>query len=148
MYKRGLVIGKFYPPHRGHKYLIDTATSQCEHLTIIVCSLKNQWIPGERRVEWLRKIHPNATVRHAADVPLHDDDSPGWAKFTVEYLGFVPDAVFTSEEYGDPYAAFMGTRHVSVDQARNTVPISGTMVRSNPLKYFSYLEPCVRKHFV
>ena len=26
----GLVIGKFYPPHRGHKLLIDTATQQSE----------------------------------------------------------------------------------------------------------------------
>lgn len=22
---RGIVIGKFYPPHKGHNYLIDTA---------------------------------------------------------------------------------------------------------------------------
>ncbi|MDQ3754480.1 MAG: adenylyltransferase/cytidyltransferase family protein [Acidobacteriota bacterium] len=25
MGRRGLIVGKFYPLHRGHKYLIDTA---------------------------------------------------------------------------------------------------------------------------
>ena len=148
MFKRGLVIGKFYPPHRGHKHLIDTASMQCEQLTVIMCSTKNEWIPGDMREKWLRHIHPKVDVRHMKDILLGDNDSSGWAKFTLEYLGYVPDAVFTSEDYGDPYAHHMGTVHVCVDKARAKVPISGTLVRSNPFKYLSYLEPCVRAHFV
>ena len=39
---RGLVIGKFYPPHRGHKYLIDVATAQADQLDVIVCARPEQ----------------------------------------------------------------------------------------------------------
>jgi hypothetical protein len=36
----------------------------------------------------------------------------------------------------------------TVNQARATVPVSGTLIRSAPLKYIGFLEPCVRAYFV
>jgi NadR type nicotinamide-nucleotide adenylyltransferase len=143
----GIAIGKFYPPHRGHKHLIDVALSQAEHVTVFVCDEDNQTIPAARRAEWLREIHPDVDVRVIRS-PLADDDSAGWAKATIEWLGYAPDAVFTSEAYGDTYAALMGSTHVSVDAERRTVPISGTVIRSSPLDYLDDVEPCVRAHFV
>jgi NadR type nicotinamide-nucleotide adenylyltransferase len=147
MFQRGIVIGKFYPPHRGHKYLIDTARSQCEQLTVIVCWKKTQLISGVERARWIQEIHPDVQVKLLDDDRLADDDSEGWANTTVEVLGFVPDAVFTSESYGDPYASFMGSVHVLVDKDRTHIPISATMVRQNPTKYAEFLEPCVRAAF-
>jgi len=146
-FKTGLVVGKFYPPHRGHKYLIDTATSQCEQVTVIICWKKEEAISGYLRAKWLQHIHPTARIMVLEDTKLSDDDSEGWAKLTVELLGFVPDAVFTSEHYGDPYAKFMGCVHVLVDRERVRIPISATMVRSDPQKYAHHLEPCVRAYF-
>lgn len=147
MFKHGLVVGKFYPPHRGHKYLIDTARSQCEELTVIVCWKKGQEISGVERARWIQHIHPTVHVKLLDDDRLTDDDSKGWAENTIAVLGFVPDAVFTSEAYGDPYASFMGTVHVLVDKERTHIPISATMVRSDPTKYAAFLEPLVRAHF-
>lgn len=147
LFKKGLVIGKFYPPHRGHKHLIDTALAQCEELVVIVCNKPGETIPGALRAQWLAHIHPKARIKLIEDNKLADDDSKGWAKFTVGILGYVPDAVFTSEDYGEPYAHFMGCVHVLVDKARIAVPISATMVRSNPLTYAQFLEPCVRAYF-
>lgn len=146
-FKTGLVVGKFYPPHRGHKYLIDTALAQCEEVTVIICWKKQEVISGYLRAQWLQRIHPTARVMVLEDTKLSDDDSEGWAKLTVELLGYVPDAVFTSENYGDPYAKFMGCVHVLVDRERVHIPISATMVRSNPQKYAQFLEPCVRAYF-
>ena len=146
-FKHGLVVGKFYPPHRGHKYLIDTALSQCEELTVILCWKKNETISGLLRATWLQKIHPTAHVKVVEDNKLDDDDSEGWAKFTLSILGYVPDAVFTSEAYGDPYASFMGTTHVLVDKERTFIPISATIVRKNPLASAKFLDPCVRAYF-
>ncbi len=147
MFQRGLVIGKFYPPHRGHKYLIDTARAECEQLTVIVCWKKSQLISGVERARWIQEIHPDVQVKLLDDDRLADDDSEGWAKSTLEVLGFVPDAVFTSESYGDPYASFMGSVHVLVDKDRTHIPISATMVRSSPMAYAQLLEPCVRASF-
>lgn len=146
-FKRGVIVGKFYPPHRGHKYLIDTAKSQCEDLTVILCWKPTETISGFLRASWLQKIHPNVRVLVIEDNKLGDDDSAGWAKFTIGVLGYVPDVVFTSEAYGDPYASFMGATHVLVDKDRTFIPISATIVRKNPLASAKFLEPIVRAHF-
>lgn len=142
----GFIVGKFYPPHRGHKYLIDTARRQVDRLIVMVAHHRDQTIPGELRRDWLREIHPDAEVLLVPDTL--GDDTAAWAKFTIEQLGRAPDIVFTSEDYGAPYAALMGCRHVLVDQSRTTIPISGTAIRANPLVYLEYLEPCVRAYYV
>jgi NadR type nicotinamide-nucleotide adenylyltransferase len=142
-----VVIGKFYPPHRGHKHLIDTAAGDAEHVTVFVCDEDGQTISGETRAAWIREIHPGVQVRVVRST-LADDDSDGWAKSTIEWLGRAPDAVFTSEEYGDRYAGFMNSTHVMVDPQRRTVPVSGTQIRGNPLEHLDHLEPCVRSHFI
>jgi NadR type nicotinamide-nucleotide adenylyltransferase len=142
-----ICIGKFYPPHRGHKHLIDTALAQSERVTVLICEEDGQTIAGEQRAAWLRDIHPHADVRVIRSALAHDD-SAGWAKATIEWLGYAPAAVFTSEAYGDNYAALMGATHISVDAERRVVPISGTMIRQHPLQHLDYLEPCVRAHYV
>lgn len=142
----GVAIGKFYPPHRGHKFLIDTACEQVDHLTVIVCDHPSQTISGAQRAEWLREIHPDVCVVVTPD-DLPDEPEP-WAKRTIQILGGPPDLVFTSEAYGDNYAAAMGCRHVLVDGARNSVPICATKIRNSPLENLDFLEPCVRAHFI
>lgn len=146
MSKIGLVIGKFYPPHRGHRYLIETAAQQVDDLIVLVCDNSNQTIGAAQRAAWLREIHPMADVRIIPDIG-HDDDSAVWAKYTQEQLGFAPDVVFSSEDYGPVYAKLMGSKHVMVDRQRITFPISGTQVRRNPWAAWEYLEPCVRAHY-
>ncbi|HWH68040.1 MAG TPA: AAA family ATPase, partial [Candidatus Sulfotelmatobacter sp.] len=58
-----------------------------------------------------------------------------------------PDAVFTSEDYGDRYATLMGSQHVLVDRQRVQVTISGTAIRQDPFIHWQYLEPPVRGWF-
>ncbi len=151
-YKTGVIVGKFYPPHKGHHYLIRTGIENTDQLTVIVCAKKDQFVPGELRVRWLKEIHPEADIILADDnIPENlnpEDYSKAWAKYTVGLLGFVPDVAFTSEEYGARWTTYMGCKHFLVDIDRAKIPCSGTMVRSNPLKYLDFLEPCVRSYFV
>ena len=146
-FRTAVVIGKFYPPHRGHKHLIDTASADSERVTIFVCDEPDQSLSGELRAAWLRETHSDAVVQVVRSSLAHDD-SAGWARSTLDWLGYVPDAVFTSEPYGAAYARFMGSTHVAVDPDRRSVPISGSAIRANPLQHLDYLEPCVRAHFV
>lgn len=141
----GFLVGKFYPPHRGHKHLIDVARSQVDHLIVMLAHHSSQRIPGETRRDWLREIHPDCDIRLVPDEL--DDDSQAWADYIVKYLGRAPDVVFSSEDYGPRYAGLMGSRHVMVDRDRRTVPISGTAVRADPLGNLGHLEPCVRAWF-
>jgi NadR type nicotinamide-nucleotide adenylyltransferase len=146
LFKTGVVIGKFYPPHHGHKYLIDTAAARVEHLTVIVCDTPGQTISGELRASWLREIHPEVNVLMIDD-RYDENDSRVWAENTIGWLGAAPDVVFSSEDYGDRYAAYMGAVHILVDKARKCIPCSGSAIRSDPLGHWDFLEPCVRAHY-
>jgi len=142
--KTGVIIGKFYPPHAGHKYLIETALAQVDDLTVIVCAHPRQTVSGELRAEWLREIHPGLqVVTTPDDLP---DEPLSWGRRTIEILGRAPDIVFTSEEYGHGYAAAMGCAHCLVDLDRITVPIRATAIRNDPVANWTFLEPCVRSY--
>ena len=142
----GVVIGKFYPPHRGHKFLIEAALKVVDHLDVLICVRADQTIPGDLRETWLKEIHPSAHVRQIDDFG-DDDNSKAWAEYTHSILGRAPDVVFTSESYGEAYARYLGCEHVLVDPDRREVPISATKIRANPLQHWEFLEPCVRAYF-
>ena len=144
---RGLVVGKFYPPHRGHQHLIATALAQVEWLDIIVCARPEQTIPGGVRAAWLREMYPLAHI-HEVDDFGDDDNSARWAEMIRATLGYAPAVVFTSEEYGERLAHFLGARHVMVDRERAHVPISASAIRRDPLSHLQFLPPVVRAHFV
>ena len=136
---KGIVIGKFYPPHLGHNYLIDTALKNCGEVTVLVVDSPAYVIPSSKRAAWLQAHHPSANVRIIPDIS-DDDNSPAWALHTLRFLGYTPDVVYSSESYGKPWAEAMGCKYVNVDIARQTVPISGTIVRQDILKSWDYLS--------
>ena len=139
----GVVIGKFYPPHRGHKYLIDTAAARVERLDRD--RLRQAGATDQRRAARRLAARDPSRCAGAGDRRL-------LPRRRFAPLGRVddrlarrrPDVVFTSEAYGDAYAHFLGCPHVSVDRARRIVPCSGTAIRADPLAHWAYLEPPVR----
>jgi HTH-type transcriptional regulator, transcriptional repressor of NAD biosynthesis genes len=146
MFPRAVVIGKFYPPHRGHKLLIDRATERSGHVTVIVCAKPTDTIQGELRGAWLREIHPHAHVL-VIDDRYDENDTQVWAENTIRWMAGAPDVVFTSEHYGEPYARAMNCTHVMVDRNRTMIPCSGTMIRNDPFAHWDFLEPPVRGWF-
>lgn len=142
----GFVIGKFYPFHLGHMYLLDVARSQCDRLIVWVCDKAQQEVLGSLRADWIRELYPDVEVRVVSDT-LDDSDSAAWAAYTIRVLGRAPDIVFTSEDYGDEYARLMGSRHVQVDRRREHIPVSGTVIRRDAVAQWHYLSPPVRAHY-
>jgi len=143
----GMVIGKFYPPHLGHHYLIDIASQNCNKVYVLVCWKSEQAIPIEIRYAALTERHPEVEVLKIKD-ELDDNDTAGWAAYTLKILGQAPDAVFSSEDYGEPYAKMMGSNHVMVDRNRTTIPCSGTMIRQNPLHHLDWISQSMRAYYV
>jgi len=149
---RGLVLGKFLPYHAGHAHLIRTARSQVDELTVLVCSIAREPIPGATRFAWVAESHPDCRVVHVAeDVPQTPDEHPEfwpiWTDLVRHHAGEI-DVVFTSEDYGDELARRLGARHVSVDRARTAYPICGTAIRDDPLRHWEYIPPVVRPSYV
>lgn len=143
---KGFVIGKFYPFHLGHMYLIDVARANCDHLIVWVCEKADQTVLGHVRANWIKELYPDVEVRLVPDT-LGDDDTQGWATYTLRVLGEAPDIVFSSEDYGKPYAILMGSQHMLVDRHRVHIPVSGTKVRNDAIANWAYLAPPVRAHY-
>ncbi|HEY7543799.1 MAG TPA: AAA family ATPase [Blastocatellia bacterium] len=148
----GMILGKFMPVHRGHQHLIDFARRRVDHLTVLVCSLESEPIPGHLRYEWVRELYPDVNVVHCADENPSEpkDHSQFWEIWLASIRRFIPvgpDYVFTSEYYGDELAARLGARHLLVDLDRKTVPVSATMIRERPFDNWQFIPECVRPYF-
>ena len=99
-----VVVGKFYPPHRGHRHLIDVAASEMDRVSVFVVDGQDEDPPAETRAGWLRELHPDATVMVTRDIE-RDEDSVAWARATGEAVGGQTiDKVFDSEPYGPAWA--------------------------------------------
>ena len=162
-FRHGLVIGKFYPPHGGHEYLIRCAASQCDRVSVIVMAADAERIALALRVRWLTEIladQRHVVVTGVTDNDVVDFDSESAWRAHVAHMrrGLIladaaraapapaVDAVFTSERYGDELARHFAAASVCVDQARARYPISGTAFRANPAGRWFDVAPCVREH--
>jgi HTH-type transcriptional repressor of NAD biosynthesis genes len=140
------VIGKFYPLHKGHSHLINFANQRVDQLDVLVCDSPEYSIKATKRATWIKHLHQDVNVRIIKDIGK-DDDSPAWAKHTIKFLGYSPDVVFSSEDYGISYARCMNSEHVMVDKERVQIPICATRIREDVLKEWDYLDPIVRSNF-
>lgn len=161
-FEHALVIGKFYPPHSGHEYLIRTAADASRQVTVVVMAADCESIPLERRVSWLTEIfasRPTVTVVGVVDnVPIDYGSDAIWqAHVDLMKLGVTDaerartrpagpiDAVFTSEAYGDELAHRLGAVAVCLDRNRELHRVSGTAVRGDVSRHWNELAPCVRE---
>jgi NadR type nicotinamide-nucleotide adenylyltransferase len=154
-FARGLVIGKFHPPHAGHHALILAALARCREVSVCVLQHPLERLPLALRISWLREMHPTADVVGAMDPhPVDFDDDGVWEAhvrvireaLAAEGVGRV-DAVFSSETYGDELARRLGAEHVPFDPTRLKLPISASAIRADPAGHWAWLSPAVRAHF-
>jgi NadR type nicotinamide-nucleotide adenylyltransferase len=149
----GLIWGKFMPLHNGHIYLIDYARQRVDRVTILLCSIKSQPIPGVIRYQWLAQLYPDLNVQHCTDeIPQYPNESPNnywdiWLPVIRRYQPTGPDFIFTSETYGDHLASLLGAQHICVDLPRQAVPISGIAIRNNPQAHLHFLPPVVQAYY-
>lgn len=159
-FRHGLVIGKFYPPHAGHHFLIRTAAAACERVTVVPMASDVESIPLHHRIAWLREAYadqPHVTVSGQVDNLRTDyGDEAAWAGHVDlmraavsrgEHAAHPIDAVFTSEEYGAELARRFGAADVRLDPARSSFAVSGTAVRTDPPAHWDRIEPPVRAWF-
>ena len=155
MTRHGLIIGKFLPLHLGHRHLIETALTRCDELTIVLFGRSVEPIPLAVRQAWLAELFPAVRVVGGMDDhPVDFDDDDIWKHWIDATLaafdsldGRRPDVVFSSEEYGAELARRLGADSEVVDLERTTVPVSGSLIRADPLGHWHVLDPPVRAWF-
>ncbi len=148
----GVTVGKFLPFHRGHDLLLREARDRLGPAGTLACVLGSRpddAVPGPARAAWLREEHPDLVVLETPD-DLPAAPEP-WAWRTLALLAAAglgaPDVAFTSEAYGDPWAAAMGCRHEAIDPGRARVPASGTTLRADLAAGWTWLTPPARAWF-
>jgi HTH-type transcriptional regulator, transcriptional repressor of NAD biosynthesis genes len=167
-FRRGLVVGKFSPLHVGHELLIESARAACDELLVLSYSQPEFERCGAAvRESWLKARFPDvrsivldddrlARLCDEYGVPrrqLPDNTAPDEVQrqfvgqLLLDVLRAPVDAVFTSESYGDGFAASLSRQsgfevtHVSVDPSRVLRPVSGTAVRADPASWRAMVAP-------
>ena len=140
------------PYHAGHAFLIRTARAQVDELTVLVCTLAGDPIPGALRFAWVVESHPDCRVVHLFEnVPQAPEDHPGfwpiWTDLVPRYAGPI-DVVFTSDSRGDELARHLSARHVCVDPQRTAFPVSAGDIRRDPIGHWQFIPPVVRPAYV
>ena len=156
--KRGFLLGKFMPPHAGHASLIDAARRLVDELTILVCSLPDDPIPGQMRLEWMRSMFPDCrVVWHGAPAPQAPGDNPSfwpiWRGIVAKAHPEPIDYLFAGETYGEQLACEvgglfvpLGARILGADQS-GLGGLTASAVRSDPRGHWQYLPAPVRNHY-
>lgn len=143
------------PPHKGHLALISFASKRCDKLIVAVCSRPGQEISAKIRYEWMKALmnqYPNVKlVRIKACLPQDKRSSyrasKPWADYCSRRFGKI-DKIFSSEKYGKYMAEYMKCLFVDFDLKREKIPVSATLIRKNPFKYWQYIPEIVRPYFV
>src|SRR4051812_30719122 len=131
--RRGLVVGKFMPLHRGHQFVIETALANTDDVTVVVYDAHPEGVypsmPAAMRARWITILYPQLeNVIVQKDILLNlsqeEKDDPKYAPVYVKDLEFLGefDYVFSSEDYGDPFAKALGAESWVVDPGRLMLP--------------------------
>ncbi|MCR5870089.1 MULTISPECIES: AAA family ATPase [unclassified Sphingomonas] len=156
--KRGFLLGKFMPPHAGHLTLARAARAMCDRLTVLVCWLPDDPIPGEARLAWMRELLPDCKViGHGAPVPQSPDESldfwPIWRDIVRTVHPEAIDLLFAGEDYGKRLAAEVGGLFVPLGgrimaaDPEGIGGLSGSAVRADPWAHAAFLPGPVRAHY-
>jgi len=155
---RGFLLGKFMPPHAGHVQLWEGASRLVDELTILVCWLPDDPIPGTLRMEWVNDLAPNARVVGFGEVvPQEPEESPDfwtvWRKIVKSVHPEPIDLLFAGERYGAELACHVGGRFVGLggrimeaDRA-GIGSVSATAIRTDPWRYRRWLPGPVRAFY-
>lgn len=169
--KIGLYFGGFHPLHRGHISCILKAKHENDIVCVFVCGYDNEprgnelGLTLEQRTELVKdyfKDDPYVFVYSVNDTELGIGAYVNcvnnwriWCNYVEGFLASQTDFQAVTEnityyvgdsEYKESLECFLNKKVVVID--RTDIPVSGTMIRENPQKYWQYIAEPFRKYMV
>jgi len=150
----GLTLGKFAPLHKGHQFVIETALTEMDEVSVIIYDApETTSVPLNVRSNWIKKLYPRVKVIEAWDGPTMVGNTPEIKRlhenYVIEHLQVSGITHFYSSEfYGEHMSVALGAINRLVDPARDMFPISGTKLRENPFLYRTYMSPLVYQDLI
>ncbi len=153
--KRGLVIGKFLPIHRGHIALIEFALQHCDELIVSMSYTAHDAINPQLRFGWIKEIFKSESrvIPQIITDDFDDENLPvdkrtqRWSNVLKKIYPKI-DVIISSEEYGVPFAQHMNAQHISFDFNRKKFPVSASLIRQQFFKYWEFIPEVVKPYFV
>lgn len=159
--KVGIVFGTFAPLHQGHLNVIMRAKKECDGGCIVIVDGREgdrggDKLPLKLRYRFVREFFADDDLVAVYPIDETEKNIPaypnGWTKFLAEVEQIVErgtnlcKAVFyvSEHEYYD-YLTKEGFEAVLLDRTDN--PISATMIRNNPIKYWDKITFPFRRVF-
>ncbi|WP_058302003.1 AAA family ATPase [Gorillibacterium timonense] len=149
----GLTLGKFAPLHKGHQFMMETALQEVEELIVVIYDTGVTTIPLHVRANWIRTLYPTVRVIEAWDGPDgYSNDREHEIREETYILGLLGGEqvthFYSSEFYGEHMSRALGAVDRRVDEDRKQVPISATMIRSNPHAYREFVSDIVYRDLI
>lgn len=161
--KIGVCFGGYAPLHQGHLDVIMRAKKECDKVLLIVCGYVGEPRGQEigcsledkrRRIsnffygdEIIKVTAINDTVL-GLDESMKPENWKIWTnevkRLSNEYFGEDPTVYYVSEPFYRERLEGLGLKVVLMQRE---LPISGTMIRKEPLKYWNYIASCFRDCF-
>ena len=165
----GIVFGSFAPLHRGHLDMIMRAKKENPSgVLLIVCGEDNDkgcpLMPVEKRYRYVREFFQNDDLVavygiNDSELGLTGYTESGWTIWMEELNRLIEKAIVPNADGSSPKRRWyvgdklyyddlvkLGEQATLVDRTDIT-PISATMIRNNPLKYWNYIAPTFRRVF-
>jgi HTH-type transcriptional repressor of NAD biosynthesis genes len=160
-WNNALVIGKFYPFHNGHLYLVEQAARVAHTAYVLIYESEYQSISGESRRKWMKDSLAAKGIGNVRIFVVRNDvyedyeDQNIWhahdvimlSAMRVNYIENV-DVVVSSEDYGNVLAKTLGCEAHIVDLNREAFPVSGTAVRTHFTDNWKHLPLATRKDLI
>lgn len=153
MYNKAFIVGKFLPPHQGHKMMIDFACSLAREVIVCVEQQKQEPIDVFLRQRWLQQVVPsNAIVQpllgvHPQSPSDCDSEEAFWAHWKKVIQEHAPkvDVIVSGDTYGAKLAHDLGVAWMPID--RQEFPVSATLIKQNLWEHMEFLIPPAQQAF-
>jgi len=162
----GVVFGGYSPMHNGHRQQIQKAAMLNDAVVVVVSGYDGEargdgiGLPLEKRFRYLRETFNDEPTIHVAmldetNIPRYPNGWKNWTELLIQAVNsqIVDDienhkiTTYVGEaEYLTELGKYAPAWQVEVAN-RNKIGISATMIRENPIKYWSKIDRVFRRHF-
>lgn len=160
--RKGILFGRYLPPHRGHMFHIAQASTLVDELTVVIVQddARDRWlceqnkvpyIDGNMRLRWMCEQLQDINHIKIKKIAMDNSFDPKRVEEAViEQLKESFDVMFVKKDVDlHRYREiFVDSEHIVLPSRNERFPLTSSDILSKPLSNWAYLLGSARVHFV